>query len=86
MFPHDSGVLYIVSQLIELGLPATMIDRAMKKIADRNWQYLSLSQLRQRLRDNGFHIQPDMKITIDELEALIIGTIKLEDIYTEHSS
>jgi hypothetical protein len=84
MFPHDSGTLYIIFKLIDLGLPEEMIDRAMEKIAGTGWKSLSLSLLRNRLRENGFHIQPDMKIIVDELEALILGTIKLDDIYTGH--
>jgi len=85
MFPHDSGILYIIFKLIDLGLPEEMINRAMEKIAGRDWQSCSLSLLRKKLRKNGFSIQPDMPIVVDELEALIIGTIKLDDIYSERS-
>ena len=85
MHTNDSGLMYVVFKLIDLGLSEEMIDRAMKKIAGEDWQMLSLSQLRNRLRKNGFPLQPDTSLIIDELEALIIGTIKLDDIYMEYS-
>lgn len=85
MSTNDAGLMYVVFKLIELGLSLNMIDHAMKKMAGADWQALSLSQVRSRLCTNGFHLRPDMSLIIDEFEALIIGTIKLEDIYAEYS-
>jgi hypothetical protein len=84
MLPQDSGVLYIIFKLIDLGLTEEMINQAMRIMAGNDWLGLSLSLLRKRLRSNGFHVQPNPCVMVDELEALIIGTIKLRNIYSQY--
>ncbi len=78
--PRESGSIYFVFKLMDRGLTADNINRAMTAMIGRDWRELTVQIWRERLTDKGFVSQSSGVLTVDELEALVIGNIKLDHI------
>ena len=83
---HDMGALlhmreYMESWLSERGLNPDEIKRGMRLLLGDDWRQISSSELFDRLRAKGTAISDKMPMFADELEALVRGALKLEDIY-----
>jgi hypothetical protein len=79
-FPQDAHVMYVVFQLMERGLSADTIDRAMKKMVGTDWAEVHVSTWHERLQADGSFIEDNADVFVDDLAALIYGRTKLEDI------
>ena len=79
--PQDAHLMYLVFKLMDRGLSGHQIALAMRKVVGEDWDSITVSVLRSRLRENGllFHETNDPKIFVDDLEALIHGRNKLDD-------
>lgn len=79
-FPQDAHLMYVVFKLMDRGLTADKIDRAMRKIVGADWSEINVSTWRKRLQADGSFIEDDAAVFVDDLEALIHGRTKLDDI------
>lgn len=80
------GALLDMTKFIELwlserGLNPEEIRRGMRLLLGEDWNQISSSELFDRLRAMGSAISDTMPMFADELEALVRGALKLEDIY-----
>ncbi len=78
--PRESGSIYFVFKLMDRGFTADNINRALTAMIGRDWRELTVQIWRERLTDKGFVSQSSGVLTVDELEALVIGNIKLDHI------
>ena len=76
---HDVNASTVILELKRRGLGADQIDRTMQKMVGRDWKEIPVMSWRTRLRQNGLEAHADGKRFIEELEALVIGTILLEE-------
>jgi uncharacterized protein (UPF0128 family) len=72
---------YIELWLSERDLNQEEIRRGMRLLLGEDWNQISSSELFDRLRAMGSAISDTMPMFADELEALVRGALKLEDIY-----
>jgi hypothetical protein len=80
------GALLDMTKFIELwlserGLNPEEIRRGMRLLLGEDWNRISSSELFDRLRAKGTTVSDKMPMFADELEALVRGALKLEDIY-----
>lgn len=80
-FPQDAHLMYVVFKLMDCGLTADKIDRAMKKMVGADWTEVNVSTWRKRLQADGSFIEDDDEVFVDDLAALIHGRTKLDDIH-----
>ena len=80
-FPQDAHLMYVVFQLMDRGLTAETIDRAMKKLVGADWTEVHVSTWHTRLQADGSFIEAGADVFVDDLAALIHGRTKLDDIY-----
>jgi len=72
---------YIELWLSERGLNPHEISRGMGLLLGEDWKRLSYFELFDRIRARGAAVSDKMPLFADELEALVRGALKLEDIY-----
>ncbi|MFA5072496.1 MAG: hypothetical protein WC539_01135 [Nitrospirota bacterium] len=78
--PYDAHLMYLVFKLMERGIASEHIDRAMRNMVGEDWSEIRVSILYKRLQTKGLIYQDDMNFLLDDLEALIHGRNKLDDI------
>lgn len=72
---------YIELWLQERGLNPDEIRRGMRLLLGEDWKQISSSELFDRFKAKGTAISNMMPMFADELEALVRGALKLDDIY-----
>ncbi len=77
---------YIELWLSERGLNPEEISRGMRLLLGEDWNQISSSELFDRFRAEGTVISNKMPMFADELEALVRGALKMEDIYGNRRS
>lgn len=77
---HDANLLSMVFRLMDRGLSATQIDRAMKQVIGRDWREVGVSVWLERLKSQGYPLQNDSELTVNDVEALVKGRMKLDDL------
>lgn len=80
MVLRDANSLSIIFKLINRGLSDNQIDRAMRQMVGRDWREIDASEWFKRLRSEGHILQNDHELTVTDLEALIQGRLKLDDL------
>ena len=80
MNEHQPNFLSIVFKLMDRGLSGEDISRAMKQVVGPDWKEVQVSTWFSRLQDKQFVRDVTEDRYIDELEALILGTIRLDEI------
>ncbi len=75
----DAGTIYFVFKLMDRGLTAENIDRAMKKMVGQDWRELHASAWLQRLGENGFIERNECRLSVDVLEALVKGSTRIDN-------
>lgn len=73
----QSGTISIVFKLMDQGLSSAEIDLAMSKMVGPDWRELSTSVWYARLTAEGYLSGDTAELSVDDLEALINGCIKL---------
>lgn len=71
----------LIFRLLDRGLSEDKIDRAMKKIVGNDWREIKAPVWFNRLQNNGFIVHDKEDIFIDDLEALVKGRIKLDELF-----
>lgn len=77
---HDLNATTILSTLTNRGLTSDDIDRAMRQLVGNDWREINSSLWFRRLKSQGFVLQNDRELTVNDLEALINGRLKLESL------
>jgi hypothetical protein len=72
---------YIELWLLERGLNSDEIRRGMRFLLGEDWKKISSAELFDRIRAKGTSVPDKMPMFADELEALVRGALKLDDIY-----
>ncbi len=72
---------YIELWLSARGLKPYEISRGMELLLGEDWKRLSYFELFDRIRARGTAVSDKMPLFADELEALVRGALKLEDIH-----
>lgn len=76
---QDAGLITLVFGLMDRGLSVDKIDTSLRKMVGDDWRALPVAAWLWRLQVGGY-IQADIaELSMDVLEPLIIGCIKLED-------
>jgi hypothetical protein len=78
---QDINSGYLVFKLLDRGLSEDKIDRAMKKIVGNDWRETKAPVWFNRLQNNGFLVHDNSDIFVDDLEALVKGSITLDELY-----
>lgn len=78
---RDLNSVDLVFKLLDRGLSEEKIDQAMKKIVGNDWRETKASVWFNRLQNKGFLVHDDGDIFVDDLEALVKGRIKLDELY-----
>ena len=71
----------LIFKLLDRGLSEDKIDRAMKKIVGNDWREIKAPVWFNRLQNNGFLVHDKEDIFVDDLEALVKGRIKLDELF-----
>lgn len=71
----------LIFRLLDRGLSEDKIDRAMEKIVGNDWREIKAPVWFNRLQNNGFIVHDKEDIFIDDLEALVKGRIKLDELF-----
>jgi hypothetical protein len=71
----------LIFKLLDRGLSEDKIDRAMKKIVGNDWREIKAPVWFNRLQNNGFIVHDKEDIFVDDLEALVKGRIKLDELF-----
>lgn len=71
----------LIFKLLDRGLSEDKIDRAMKKIIGNDWREIKAPVWFNRLQSNGFIVHDKEDIFVDDLEALVKGRIKLDELF-----
>ncbi len=72
--------LKIIFALMDRGLTGEEIERAMKQVVGPDWKEVQVGTWTSRLQDKHLVREVNEDRFIDELEALILGVIRLEQI------
>ncbi len=70
----------LIFKLLDRGLSEDKIDQAMKKIVGNDWREIKAPLWFNRLQNNGFLVHDKVDIFIDDLEALVKGRLKLDEL------
>jgi len=76
----ETGSIYLVFKLIDRGLDSEKIDRSMTKMIGSDWREVNVSTWLNRFKDKGYISRHCSELSVDELEALVIGNLKCESI------
>ncbi len=71
----------LIVKLLDRGLSENKIDRAMKKIVGIDWRETRAQVWFNRLQNKGFLVRDTTDIFVDDLEALVKGRLKLDELY-----
>jgi hypothetical protein len=77
---RDTNLLSVVFKLMDRGLSGDQIDRAMRQMVGNDWREVQVSIWFNRLQEKDLIIHNDEDRFIDDLEALVIGKIKLDEL------
>lgn len=77
---RDANMLTMVFKLMDRGLTGNQIEKAMKQMVGKDWKEVRVSVWLTRLRNQGHVLHNDNELTVNDLEALITGRIRLDDI------
>jgi hypothetical protein len=77
----DINSVDLIFKLLDRGLSEDKIDRAMKKIVGNDWRETKAPVWFNRLQNNGFLVHDKEDIFVDDLEALVKGRIKLDELF-----
>jgi len=78
---QNINAVNLVFMFLNRGITEDMIDRAMKKLVGNDWRETKANVWLNRLRNDGFIVHENADIFVDDLEALVKGSITLEEIY-----
>jgi hypothetical protein len=76
----QTGFLGIIFNLMDRGLTGQEIDRAMKQVVGPDWKEVHVAIWLARLKEKQFIKEVNEDTCADELEALILGKIRLDEI------
>ncbi len=65
---------------MDRGMTSETIDGAMAKMIGKDWRVLSVETWIKRLKDEGYIPEEVTALSVDDLDALITGCIKLDQI------
>ena len=77
---HDASVSSMVMKLMESGLSGEQIDRAMRHMVGRDWKKMEVSHWFKKFREQGLIFHNNEDVFIYDLEALVKGWIKLNEL------
>jgi hypothetical protein len=77
---RDANLVAMIFKLMDRGLTGEQIERAMKQMIGPDWKELKVSIWLQRLKSQGFILQDERELSVNDLEALVKGRLKLDDI------
>lgn len=77
---RDFDMTTVVKELMRRGFTREQIDRTMDNLIGRDWKDLRVTALHRKLQSEGMIRESDGDLFIDDLEALISGRIKLDEI------
>lgn len=77
---HDVGALLVVFKLMDRGLSGDQIDSAMKQAVGQDWRELRVEAWLMRLQDRHYPIRARGDLYLDDLEALVRGRMKLDEL------
>jgi hypothetical protein len=77
----DLNSVDLIFKLLDRGISEDKIDRAMKKIVGNDWREIKAPVWFNRLQSNGFIVHDKEDIFVDDLEALVKGRIKLDELF-----
>ena len=80
MDDRQTGFLGIIFKLMDRGLTGEEIDRAMKQVVGLDWKEIQVATWLARLKEKQFINEANEDTCVDELEALILGKIRLDEI------
>ncbi len=78
---QDINSGYLVFMFLDRGLSEDIVDWAMKKLVGNDWRETKAPVWFNRLRSSGFPVHDNSDIFIDDLEALVKGSITLDELY-----
>lgn len=78
--PHNAHVAYLICKLMDHGLIWEDIERSMRGMVGADWRDVPVSTWHKRLYDNGCLSRYDPDLFFDDLEILIHGRNKLDNI------
>jgi hypothetical protein len=76
----DLDTLSIIFQLMDRGLTGEQIDRAMRQLVGNDWRDVKTSEWHARLKRQDYVLENDKELSINDLEALINGRNKLDEL------
>jgi SOS response regulatory protein OraA/RecX len=77
---YDLNSTTIVSKLVGRGLSNEEIDRAMRQLIGNDWREIKANLWFRRLKNQGYVLQNEQELSVNDLEALINGRLKLDDL------
>ncbi len=77
---QHGNMLLMVFKLIDRGLSGDQIEKAMTQLVGSDWREVNADAWLERLKGRGFVSENDSTLTIDDLEALVKGRIRLEEL------
>ena len=77
---ENAGLLYLVFNLIDRGLSADRIAFALEKMVGHDWLEVPVEVWLWRLQVSCYVPTEHTALSVDMLEALIIGCIRLQDL------
>lgn len=77
---RNTTLLSVVFKLMDRGLSGDQIDRAMRQMVGNDWREVQVSIWFNRLQEKDLIIHNNEDRFIDDLEALVIGRIKLDEL------
>ena len=78
---QDINAGNLVFMFLNRGIPEDMIDRAMRILVGNDWREIKAAVWFNRLQNDGFIVHENADIFVDDLEALVKGSLTLEEIY-----
>ena len=77
---YDSNSMSIVFTLLKRGFSMDQITRTMNQLVGHDWREVPVSTWFKRFHDEGLIKHVNEETIIDDLEALISGKIKLDEL------
>ncbi len=78
---NDIGALLVVSKLMDRGLSGDQIDSAMRQAVGHDWREIRVEAWLTRLQERHFPIRARDELYLDDLEALVRGRMKLDELF-----
>jgi hypothetical protein len=83
---QEADSMSVIHALMTRGLSGEQINRAMKQMVGSDWREVHVSTWHRRLKNEGLIIHENEEIFVDDLEALVNGRIKLDELSRRHCS